>query len=82
MSDSYKNGFEFVIKSYKIKETPVRLMLERRNGCKCYCPYGDDTPCGSHCPLFVIENCSIVDKKCSVLLTCGKHSSRYVEIID
>jgi hypothetical protein len=79
MSDSYKNGFEFVVKI----DTAKRMILHRRNDAKCYCPFtSNQPPCGSWCPHFVVENCSIVDKKCSLILTCGKYILRLVEIVD
>lgn len=77
MCKSFKNGFEFVL--YFKAETEV-LFLRRRNGTLCYCPYSKDA-CASDCPHFVVENCSIIDKKCCIILTCGRHLSRVVEII-
>ena len=82
MNDSYRTGFEFVTRINKVGEKSIRMNLERRNECKCYCPYSKDTPYGSHCPHFIVENCSVIDKKCSLILTCGKHISRLVEIIE
>lgn len=79
MTTSFKDGFDFVVKYYP--ETNL-LLLRRKNGISCLCPYReDDNWCGSSCPHFVIENCSIVDKKCCLVLTCGKHLSRVVEIL-
>lgn len=75
MCKSFKNGFEFVL---NIPDDIARL--ERKNGTKCICPFGQKS-CSSLCPHFVIENCSIVDKKCCLVLTCGKHLSRVVEIL-
>lgn len=77
MCTSFKNGFDFVV---HFKEETGVLFLKRKNGTACSCPYSKDS-CASACPHFVIENCSIVDKKCSLVLTCGKHLSRVVEII-
>lgn len=80
MADSYKNGFEFVV---VLNADSKYLMLKRRNGTMCFCPFDCDanTGCGSHCPHFVIENCDIVNKKCQLILTCGKYTARYLEII-
>lgn len=80
MQASFKEGFDFAL---KFSEDLGLLSLKRKNGQQCYCPYnqtGDDY-CGSQCPHFVVENCSIVDKKCCLVLTCGKHLSRVVEIL-
>lgn len=78
MCKSFKNGFDFVVKMIDI--TGV-LTLKRKNDQVCYCPYDTNSYCGSQCPHFVIENCSIIDKKCTLVLTCGKHLSRIVEIV-
>jgi hypothetical protein len=79
MCKSFKNGFEFIVRT--MEHGGIRL--ERRNGQSCYCPFRnpDDSYCGSWCPHFVVENCSIVDKKCNLVLTCVKHLSRIVEIL-
>ena len=76
MCKSFKNGFEFVVTSSE----QFGLTLGRKYGKKCYCPFNHDA-CSSSCPHFVVENCDIVNKKCSLILTCGKHLSRIVEII-
>lgn len=79
MSDSYKNGFEFVIRFNQGKQPE----LCRRNRRQCMCPFtSGDVCCGAWCPHFVIENCNIVDKKCQLILTCGKYTSRYLEIVE
>ena len=79
MADSYKNGYEFVMTI----DGDKNARLKRRNGQKCGCPFNDlpEAYCGSWCPHFVIENCSIVDKKCQLILTCGKYTARYLEIV-
>jgi hypothetical protein len=83
MSDSFKNGFDFVIKIRPITNGPTYLTLKRRNGTNTVCPFNNsDNDCASHCPHFIIENCSIVDKRCQLILTCGKNISRLVEIIE
>jgi len=77
MCTSFKNGFEFVVEYSE----EFGLTLKRKYGKKCYCPFNSEETCGSWCPHFVVENCSIVDKKCNLILTCGKHLSRIVEIL-
>lgn len=81
MTDSYRNGFEFVAKVGNMGGTKY-IHLCRRNGTVCYCPYTIDNYCSSICPHFVLENCSIVDKKCQLILTCGKYTARYLEIVE
>jgi hypothetical protein len=75
MEPSYKDGFEFVV---KIGANNL-MTLKRRNGTSCVCPWQEDDFCSSQCPHFVVEN--YINNKCQILLTCGKHASRYVEII-
>ncbi len=75
--NSFKNGFEFVLRPMD-DETVLRL--ERKNGRHCKCAFGERV-CSTRCSHFVVENCSIVDKKCSLILTCGKHMMRIVEIL-
>jgi hypothetical protein len=83
MTDSYKNGFDFVAKIVKILDKPIQLTLRRRNGSQCYCPFSNGDFCNSNCPHFVIEHCSICDKKCQIILSCGRYShSRYVEMVE
>ena len=83
MSESYKTGFDFVIKVVKVAEKPIQMLLKRRNGSQCYCPFSSGDSCNSNCPHFVIENCAIVDRKCQLILSCGRYShSRYVEILE
>jgi hypothetical protein len=78
MKDSYKTGFEFIV---KIKGS--YMVLYRRSNTSCFCPFNDtEITCSSMCPHFVVENCSIIDRKCSLILTCGRHISRLVEIIE
>ena len=77
MCKSFKNGFEFVLNA--IDEGTV-LRLERKNGRRCKCAFSD-SDCSSRCSHCVIEKCSIVDKKCTLDLTCGKHMLRVVEIL-
>jgi hypothetical protein len=78
MDDSYKTGFEYVVK-FKGNW----LSLYRRNKTSCICPFNDaEHTCSSMCPHFVVENCSIVDKRCQLILTCGKNISRLVEIVE
>ena len=83
MSDSFKNGFDFVLKLRPITNGPTYLNLKRKNGTTCTCPFNDtDNTCSSCCPHFIIENCNIIDKRCQLILTCGKNISRLVEIIE
>jgi hypothetical protein len=83
MGDSYKSGFDFIVKAKEIVNGPTFLSLKRKNGTNCICPFnGRDDLCGSHCPHFIVENCNIVDKRCQLILTCGKNISRLVEIIE
>ena len=78
MDESYKVSFDFVV---RIKGSWMNLY--RRNKTACFCPYSEsDQACGTMCPHFIVENCSVVDQKCSIILTCGKHISRLVEIIE
>lgn len=77
MCKSFKNGFDFVV---KVDNDSNVISLKRKVGRSCFCPWSR-TECDSLCPHFVIENCSIVDKKCCLILTCGRHLSRVVEII-
>ena len=76
MSNSYRNGFEFIV---ELSEKSAAL--KRKNGQRCNCPYSTTLFCGSWCPHFVIESCSIAEKKCQLVLSCGKYVSRYVEIV-
>lgn len=74
---AYKEMFDFVV---RLKNNSLRL--ERKNTNKCYCPYSyQEDLCSSHCPHFVVDNCNIADKRCNLILTCGKHIQRTVEII-
>ena len=82
MSTSFKNGFEFVVKAKKIADKWSYMQLYRRNGAGCFCPYNNGEVCGTICPHFVIEQCSIADRKCQLVLTCGKYVARYVEIVE
>ena len=83
MSDSYKNGFEFVARIKQMAGKNMWMNLERRNGGKCVCPFNDsDNNCSSMCPHFVVDSCAILDRQCTLILTCGRHLSRVVEIVE
>ena len=74
---AYKEMFDFVV---KLRSN--NLWLERKSSTKCYCPFSyQQDECGSYCPHFVVDNCNIADKRCNLILTCGKHIQRTVEII-
>jgi len=76
MCKSFKSGFEFAVSI----DSNNLLFLKRKNGTSCFCPFSKDACC-SDCPHFVIDNCDIVNKKCAINLTCGKHMMRIVEIL-
>ncbi len=78
MCKSFKDGYDFIV---QLHDATGMLTLRRKNGQACYCPYSEEDYCGSQCPHFVVENCSIIDKKCTLDLTCGKHMLRVVEIL-
>lgn len=82
MCKSFKSGFDFVVKIIDDGTDAKMLRLRRSNGSNCWCPWDEsEAYCGSQCPHFVVDNCDIVNKKCTIVLTCGRHLQRVVEIV-